>query len=168
MVERSPSSKELKHIDKTTMISVLEESFRNVLAKMFGTDENLDVINPFYEEYFSGEVVGIAIEKLSARECAQRIDFIYAGFRGEGKRKLCTVAFQYCIPSDAAGNQVARSDNLVKRFHYAICSIMCRLHCRESTRRGCRAVVGGLLAFAHSSEGYSARFVGGVISEVAQ
>ncbi len=29
------------------MISVLEESFRNVLAKMFGTDENLDVImNP--------------------------------------------------------------------------------------------------------------------------
>ncbi|MDE6371183.1 MAG: transcription termination factor NusA, partial [Duncaniella sp.] len=30
-----------------TMISVLEESFRNVLAKMFGTDENLDVImNP--------------------------------------------------------------------------------------------------------------------------
>ena len=39
--------KELKNIDKTTMISVLEESFRNVLAKMFGTDENLDVImNP--------------------------------------------------------------------------------------------------------------------------
>ena len=38
---------ELKNIDKTTMISVLEESFRNVLAKMFGTDENLDVIlNP--------------------------------------------------------------------------------------------------------------------------
>ena len=29
------------------MISVLEESFRNVLAKMFGTDENFDVIiNP--------------------------------------------------------------------------------------------------------------------------
>lgn len=39
--------KELKNIDKTTMISVLEESFRNVLAKMFGTDENFDVImNP--------------------------------------------------------------------------------------------------------------------------
>ncbi|WP_289870021.1 transcription termination factor NusA [Paramuribaculum intestinale] len=47
MVERFAEFKELKNIDKTTMISVLEESFRNVLAKMFGTDENLDVImNP--------------------------------------------------------------------------------------------------------------------------
>ena len=34
-------------MDKTTMISVLEESFRNVLAKMIGSDENFDVImNP--------------------------------------------------------------------------------------------------------------------------
>ena len=47
MVERFAEFKELKNIDKSTMISVLEESFRNVLAKMFGTDENLDVImNP--------------------------------------------------------------------------------------------------------------------------
>ena len=39
--------KELKNIDKITMINVLEESFRNVLARMFGTDVNLDVIlNP--------------------------------------------------------------------------------------------------------------------------
>ena len=39
--------KELKNIDKDTMISVLEDSFRNVIAKMFGTDENYDVIiNP--------------------------------------------------------------------------------------------------------------------------
>ncbi len=47
MVERFAEFKELKNIDKATMVSVLEESFRNVLAKMFGTDENLDVImNP--------------------------------------------------------------------------------------------------------------------------
>ncbi len=47
MVERFAEFKELKNIDKATMISVLEESFRNVLAKVFGTDENLDVImNP--------------------------------------------------------------------------------------------------------------------------
>ena len=39
--------KEQKNIDKTTMISVLEESFRKVLANMFGSDENFDVImNP--------------------------------------------------------------------------------------------------------------------------
>ncbi len=47
MVEQFKDFKELKNIDKDTMISVLEESFRNVLTKMFGTDENLDVIlNP--------------------------------------------------------------------------------------------------------------------------
>lgn len=47
MVDQFAEFKELKNIDKTTMISVLEESFRNVLAKMFGSDENFDVImNP--------------------------------------------------------------------------------------------------------------------------
>ncbi|MDE7160955.1 MAG: transcription termination factor NusA [Muribaculaceae bacterium] len=47
MVDRFAEFKELKNIDKTTMISVLEESFRNVLQKMFGSDENFDVImNP--------------------------------------------------------------------------------------------------------------------------
>ena len=38
---------ELKNIDKATMISVLEESFRSVIAKSVGTDENFDIIiNP--------------------------------------------------------------------------------------------------------------------------
>lgn len=47
MVDRFAEFKELKNIDKTTMISVLEESFRSVLTKMFGSDENFDVImNP--------------------------------------------------------------------------------------------------------------------------
>ena len=47
MADRFAEFKELKNIDKTTMISVLEESFRSVIAKMFGTDENFDVImNP--------------------------------------------------------------------------------------------------------------------------
>lgn len=47
MVDHFAEFKEHKNIDKTTMISVLEESFRNVIAKMFGTDENFDVImNP--------------------------------------------------------------------------------------------------------------------------
>ncbi|MCH5345712.1 MAG: transcription termination/antitermination protein NusA [Muribaculaceae bacterium] len=47
MVERFAEFKELKNIDKSTMVSVLEESFRKVLSNMFGTDENLDVImNP--------------------------------------------------------------------------------------------------------------------------
>ena len=44
MVETFKEFNDDKHIDKTTMISVLEESFRNVLAKMFGSDENFVVI----------------------------------------------------------------------------------------------------------------------------
>ena len=47
MIDTLAELKELKNIDKDTMISVLEDSFRNVIAKMFGTDENYDVIiNP--------------------------------------------------------------------------------------------------------------------------
>lgn len=47
MIDTLAEFKELKNIDKDTMISVLEESFRSVIAKMFGTDENYDVIiNP--------------------------------------------------------------------------------------------------------------------------
>ena len=36
--------KELKNIDRATMMSVLEDVFRSTLAKQYGTDENLDVI----------------------------------------------------------------------------------------------------------------------------
>ena len=47
MVESFKEFKDLKNIDKSTMIRVLEESFRSVLSKQFGTDENFDVImNP--------------------------------------------------------------------------------------------------------------------------
>ena len=47
MTDQFAEFKELKNIDKTTLISVLEESFRSVLAKMFGSDENFYVIvNP--------------------------------------------------------------------------------------------------------------------------
>lgn len=47
MIETFSEFKDLKNIDQSTMISVLEESFRSVIAKMFGTDENFTVvINP--------------------------------------------------------------------------------------------------------------------------
>ncbi|SUB89270.1 Transcription elongation protein nusA [Porphyromonas macacae] len=47
LTESLSEYKELKDIDKDTLINVLEDSFRNVLTKMFGTDESFDVIiNP--------------------------------------------------------------------------------------------------------------------------
>lgn len=47
MIETLKEFKETKNIDRTTLVSVLEESFRNVIAKIFGSDENFDVIvNP--------------------------------------------------------------------------------------------------------------------------
>ena len=47
MIDTFREVKETKNIDRTTLVSVLEESFRNVLAKIFGSDENFDVIvNP--------------------------------------------------------------------------------------------------------------------------
>lgn len=44
MIETFSEFKELKSIDRATMISVLEDVFRNMLQKMFGSDENFDVI----------------------------------------------------------------------------------------------------------------------------
>ena len=47
LIDTFSEFKDTKNIDRTTMVSVLEESFRSVIAKMFGTDENYDVIvNP--------------------------------------------------------------------------------------------------------------------------
>ena len=47
LVDTFQEFKELKNIDRTTMINVLEESFRSVIAKTFGSDKNYDVIvNP--------------------------------------------------------------------------------------------------------------------------
>ncbi len=44
LIETFSEFKELKNIDRATMISVLEDVFRSMLQKMFGTDENFDVI----------------------------------------------------------------------------------------------------------------------------
>ena len=47
MIETFKEFKETKNIDRTTLMSVLEESFRSVIAKIFGSDENFDIIvNP--------------------------------------------------------------------------------------------------------------------------
>ena len=47
MIDTFKEFKDTKNIDRTTLVSVLEESFRNVIAKIFGSDENFDVIvNP--------------------------------------------------------------------------------------------------------------------------
>lgn len=61
LIETFAEFKETKNIDRTTMVGVLEESFRNVIAKIFGSDENFDVIvNPDkgdFEIYRNREVV---------------------------------------------------------------------------------------------------------------
>ncbi len=44
LIDTFSEFKELKSIDRATMIRVLEDSFRSVLIKRFGTDENFDVI----------------------------------------------------------------------------------------------------------------------------
>ncbi|WP_276910783.1 transcription termination factor NusA [Hallella colorans] len=47
MIDSFREFKEMKNIDRTTLVSVLEETFHSVLAKIYGSDENFDVIvNP--------------------------------------------------------------------------------------------------------------------------
>lgn len=61
LIDTFSEFKETKNIDRTTMVGVLEESFRSVIAKIFGSDENFDVIvNPDkgdFEIYRNREVV---------------------------------------------------------------------------------------------------------------
>ncbi len=44
LIDTFSEFKELKNIDRVTLIRVLEDAFRSVLVKLFGTDENFDVI----------------------------------------------------------------------------------------------------------------------------
>lgn len=44
LIDTFAEFKELKNIDRVTMMSVLEEVFRSVLAKQYGTAENFDII----------------------------------------------------------------------------------------------------------------------------
>ena len=47
LIDTFKEFKETKHIDRTTLVSVIEDSFHNVLQKQYGSDENFDVIvNP--------------------------------------------------------------------------------------------------------------------------
>jgi N utilization substance protein A len=47
LIDTFAEFKETKNIDRATLVGVLEESFHNVLAKMYGSDENFDIIiNP--------------------------------------------------------------------------------------------------------------------------
>lgn len=61
LIDTFSEFKETKNIDRTTMVGVLEESFRSVIAKIFGSDDNFDVIvNPDkgdFEIYRNREVV---------------------------------------------------------------------------------------------------------------
>ncbi len=85
LIDTFSEFKELKNIDRTTMVSVLEESFRSVIAKMFGTDENYDVIvNPDkgdFEIWRNREVVAdedLENPNLQIALCeAQKIDASY-------------------------------------------------------------------------------------------
>jgi len=85
MIDTFREFKENKNIDRMTLVSVLEESFRNVIAKIFGSDENFDVIvNPDkgdFEIYRNRMVVadGEVLDKnkeISLSE-AQKIDEDY-------------------------------------------------------------------------------------------
>jgi N utilization substance protein A len=44
LIDTFSEFKELKNIDRVTLIRVLEDAFRSVLIKLFGTDDNFDVI----------------------------------------------------------------------------------------------------------------------------
>ena len=108
LIDTFSEFKELKNIDRSTLISVMEESFRSTLAKIFGTDENFDVIiNPDkgdFEIYRNREVVADENVEDSNMQMAlseaQKIDEDYeigeevtdtVDFLGFGRRAILTL-----------------------------------------------------------------------------
>ncbi|MDP4201355.1 MAG: transcription termination factor NusA [Bacteroidota bacterium] len=108
LIDTFSEFKELKNIDRPTLISVLEESFRGTLAKMFGSDENFDVIiNPDkgdFEIWHNREVVADdevedPVSQISLTD-AKKIDADYevgeevtdaVDFLGFGRRAILTL-----------------------------------------------------------------------------
>ena len=85
LIDTFAEFKETKNIDRATLVGVLEESFHNVLAKIFGSDENFDIIinpdNGDCEIYRNRVVVADGEVKDDNKEIcltdAQRIDEDY-------------------------------------------------------------------------------------------
>ena len=85
LIDTFAEFKETKNIDRATLVSVLEESFRSVIAKLFGSDDNYDVIvNPDkgdFEIYRNRTVVAAGEVKDDNREIslteARQIDEDY-------------------------------------------------------------------------------------------
>ena len=44
LIESFSEFKEFKNIDRETMMNILEDVFRSIMIKQYGTDENVDVI----------------------------------------------------------------------------------------------------------------------------
>lgn len=87
MIDTLAEFKDLKNIDKDTMISVLEDSFRNVIAKMFGTDENFDVIiNPEkgdFEIWRNRTVVAVLNKRQRLDGVGRFPDYLDGGIAGK-------------------------------------------------------------------------------------
>ena len=108
LIDTFAEFKETKNIDRATLVSVLEESFRSVIAKLFGSDDNYDVIvNPDkgdFELYRNRTVVADGEVKDGNREIslteARQIDEDYevgeevsenVDFAGFGRRAILTL-----------------------------------------------------------------------------
>ena len=48
LIESFSEFKEFKNIDRVTMMNVLEDVFRSMLRKKYGTDEHIDIIINFW------------------------------------------------------------------------------------------------------------------------
>ena len=105
LIDTFAEFKETKNIDRATLVSVLEESFRSVIAKLFGSDDNYDVIvNPDkgdFEIYRNRTVVADGEVKDDNREIslteARQIDEDYeevsenVDFAKFGRRAILTL-----------------------------------------------------------------------------
>ena len=108
LIDEFKSFKELKGIDQTTIINVLEESFRSVIAKMFGGDDNFDVIvNPD-----KGDC-----------EIYQNLEVVEDGAVEDAKKQVGLTEARQIDPECEVGEEVTRIINFAKFGRRAILNL---------------------------------------------
>ena len=108
LIDEFKSFKELKGIDQTTIINVLEESFRSVIAKMFGGDDNFDVIvNPD-----KGDC-----------EIYQNLEVVEDGAVEDANKQVGLTEARQIDPECEVGEEVTRIINFAKFVRRAILNL---------------------------------------------
>ncbi len=141
LVETFSEFKEFKNIDRETMMRIIEDIFRHMLGKRFGTDENFDIIVNIDKgdlEEAKAIAKDIAGNEKKIIHHGKRAD---TGDRGRNTAGIypLTTAVKH-LPALRAGPVVQSTGAQAMSRGVGVLPLRRRLSCLFPVQRGCRAV----------------------------